>query len=376
MASFPCVNCRKIIEVKQWGDSFRFSNTGSQFRECANLRFTATDTVNVSNLTNMRRMFFSAATMTTLFGINSWDVSNVTDMSQMFRSATNFNQDISNWNVSNVTNMNDMFCLTNSFNSPLSNWERAGSTLFNVTNMIGMFAETQNFNQPIGNWNVSNVTDMGEMFFIARAFNQPIGNWNISNVTSTRVMFFRSIFNQPLSNWERVGSTFGNVQECFGMFEEGIFNQPIGNWNTSSLTDMESMFQNNINFNQPIGNWNTSNVRNFRYMFLGATAFNQNISNWNFSNMWTGLTATDTGIYQWMNNKTSANYSYQNYDALLNAWASSPSIPRNVSCIMGQAGEWPNSSGPGTIKYSVAGQAARTLLQNNYNWVFNDGGLI
>ena len=38
-----------------------------------------------------------------------------------------------------------------------------------------------------------------------------------------------------------------------GMFVQSVFNQPIGDWNTSSVTNMSSMF--NTAPNQPIGNW-------------------------------------------------------------------------------------------------------------------------
>ena len=41
--------------------------------------------------------------------ISSWDVSNVTNMRYMFYKATLFNQDIGNWDVSNVTDMGLMF---------------------------------------------------------------------------------------------------------------------------------------------------------------------------------------------------------------------------------------------------------------------------
>ena len=40
--------------------------------------------------------------------ISNWDVSNVTNMERMF-SGSSFNQDISSWDVSNVTNMSEMF---------------------------------------------------------------------------------------------------------------------------------------------------------------------------------------------------------------------------------------------------------------------------
>ena len=53
--------------------------------------------------------------------------------------------------------------------------------------------------------------------------------------------------------------------------------QPIGQWNTSSVTDMYSMFRSAAAFNQPIDQWNTSSVTNMNYMFYRAAAFKQTI---------------------------------------------------------------------------------------------------
>ena len=36
------------------------------------------------------------------------------------------------------------------------------------------------------------------------------------------------------------------------------FNQPIANWDTSSVTDMSSMFRTNNKFNQDLSSWNTN----------------------------------------------------------------------------------------------------------------------
>ena len=66
--------------------------------------------------------------------------------------AVSFNQPLNNWNVSNVTDMRRMFCAAESFNQPLNNWN-----VSNVEDMEGMFAVAQSFNQPLNNWNVSNV---------------------------------------------------------------------------------------------------------------------------------------------------------------------------------------------------------------------------
>ena len=99
----------------------------------------------------------------------AWDVSNVTDMRYMFFGAAAFNQDISNWNVSNVTNMWGMFHNAAAFNQDIGEWN-----VSNVTNMNGMSENAAAFNQDIGGWNVFQVTTMAGMFFGAAAFNQDI----------------------------------------------------------------------------------------------------------------------------------------------------------------------------------------------------------
>jgi len=47
------------------------------------------------------------------------------------------------------------------------------------------------------------------------------------------------------------------------------------------ITDMSSMFQNNLVFNQDISSWDVSSVTNMNFMFYNASVFDQDISGWN-----------------------------------------------------------------------------------------------
>ena len=76
----------------------------------------------VSEVTDMNRMFYMCKELKSVGNISGWDVSNVTDMSSMFYGCTYFNQNISSWDVSNVIGMSYMFAWCESFNQDLSNW--------------------------------------------------------------------------------------------------------------------------------------------------------------------------------------------------------------------------------------------------------------
>ena len=83
------VDRNKIISIDQWGNN-RWDSMERAFRGCSKLRYTAKDTPDLSQVTDMSHMFQGAA----LFNgdIGDWDVDNVTDMSSMFSGASMFNQ--------------------------------------------------------------------------------------------------------------------------------------------------------------------------------------------------------------------------------------------------------------------------------------------
>ena len=224
-----------ITSIDQWGTT-PWSTMANAFYGCGNLQGTATDSPDLSSVTDMSRMFSNATSFNQ--NIGSWDVSSVTDMSYMFPNAFSFNQDIGSWDVSSVTNMSLMFYGATSFNQDISSWD-----VSSVTNMNRMFHDATSFNQDIGGWNVSSVTEMWRMFADATSFNQDIGSWDVSSVYD-----MSSMFNNATS-----------------------FNQDIGGWDVSSVYDMGNMFADATSFNQDIGGWDVSSVYNMGNMFLNVT---------------------------------------------------------------------------------------------------------
>ncbi len=217
----------KLVSIEDWGD-IKVHNNGYQFYKCSNL--VDVGEVDISNLTNMTRMFDRATSFNQ--DISSWDVSNVTSMSRMFIRATNFNQDLSGWDVSNVTSMQSMFSGATSFNQDLNSWN-----VSKVTSMSEMFYKATSFNSDISNWDVSKVIYMSNMFNGATSFNQDLSDWNVGNVTSMSFMFN--------------GAT--------------SFNQDISGWDVSKVTSMSNMFQgvtlSTANYDSLLIGWSQQDVK-------------------------------------------------------------------------------------------------------------------
>ena len=61
---------------------------------------------------------------------------------------------------------------------------------------------------------------------------------------------------------DATGSSAGHVR-VYKVNTPSSFNQPIGSWNTSSVTNMSSMFENSTSFNQDISGWNVDLVSSY-----------------------------------------------------------------------------------------------------------------
>ena len=234
----------RLASIDQWGD-ISWSSMASAFSGASNMVYTATDTPDLSSVTDMSSMFEYASSFDG--DLSTWNVSQVTTMTRVFFSAHVFDLPIGSWDVSKVTDMSSMFSFAYNFDQPLNNWN-----VSQVTDMSGMFAGIPVFNQPLNNWNVLQVTDMSGMFNGASSFNGDIVSWNVLQVTTMAHMFE-------------------------GAYE---FDQLIGEWDVSKVTNMLRMFYNAYDFDQPLNGWDVSAVTFMTGMFDDASSFDQNLGEW------------------------------------------------------------------------------------------------
>ena len=185
-----------------------------------------------------------------------------------------------------------------------------------------------------------------------------MNSWDTSSVTNMGSMFNRATsFNQDLGNWD-----VSSVTAMDAMFRAGdeaahAFNNggspSISGWDTSSVTDMGSMFAGCVGFNQPIGYWNISNVTNISSMLQDCYSFDQPLTNW-----------IVTGIMNASQFMLFANgLSTTNYDRTLSGW-SSQAVQNGINIHFGGS------------QYSTAtGLAFRNALVAS-GWTITDGGAV
>ena len=156
--------------------------------------------------------------------------------------------------------------------------------------------------------NLTGVTSFSAMFAGTTSLvgTSAFNSWNTSTITNMNSMFYlATTFNQNIGSWNTSAVT--NMGYMF--YNAVSFNQNIGSWNTSAVTNMGYMFFTTSLFNNggssTINNWNTGSVTNMEYMFEGSSVFNQNIGSWNTANvtnmqrMFTNASAFNQNIGSW-----------------------------------------------------------------------------
>ncbi len=254
---------KKILSVDQWGIN-QWESMENAFKGCINLVLNATDTPNLSAVSNLSAMFSGASSFNS--DISAWDVSKVTNMSSLFENATAFN--------------NGGVALA---------W---GSKTGNVTTSQAMFMGASSFNQSVNGWDVAKITNMSNMFAQATLFN----NGDLGNNEANSLAW-----------------TWGHVDvltDASAMFKQAVsFNQDISGFKMSKVSTLANMFSGASLFNQDLSAWNVGMVSTMNAMFQDASVFDQDLSSWNIATL-----SSASDIFK------GATLSVVNYDKLLIAW--------------------------------------------------------
>lgn len=114
-----------------------------------------------------------------------------------------------------------------------------------------------------------------ELLALVRNENINLADIDTKNITDMRRLFSSYCMNGNKSTAQLLIDNFtaGKRQDFSG----------IESWDTSSVINMEKMFENAVGFNQNINSWNVSKVENMDYMFWNAKSFNQNLDSWDTS---------------------------------------------------------------------------------------------
>ena len=209
--------------------------------------------------------------------------------------------------------------------------------IVNRETLISMVAQGMDYSAVC----TSLISDMSQVFK-NRNKTSNISSWDTSTVTNMNSMFYGSELgvNHEINLWD-----VSKVVDMSGMFQSSSFNGYIYAWDTSSVLNMSNMFYLATSFNQSIANWNTSNVTTMSLMFQQANFFNQNLSSWdtsnvtNMSSMFQQATSFNQNLSSWdtsnVTNMFRMFYLATSFNGELDGWSFGPEA--NLSGMFLQA---------------------------------------
>ncbi len=314
----------KIQTIEQWGN-IQWRSFRDSFNDCENLKLNADDTPDLSQVTELSRMFEGCTNFEDLKDrMGSWDMSTIESIESMFAGCSIFNEDISAW------------------------------TFTNLLSTDAAFEEAITFNQNISSWNMVTVIDMENMFYNAAAFNQPVGNWTLGMVEDMKSMFAGATnFNQDVSSWD-----FSQVQDIKDLFSgASSFDQDLSSWDISSVTDMTGIFLNSglsqENYDNTLIGW--AALENGETTIPTNLTLDADVAHCSGVNAVSTLTSS---LYNWMINDGGNSCDFT--DAFITAWETTTDNESITIPTTGAGYNYAVDWGDGTIEVAITGDATHS----------------
>ena len=236
----PVARDMTLLSYRGWNTQ-RLTSLSHAFDGCLYIHSIDLTDWNTYNITDMSFTFNNAEYVEFLIGVESWNTSHVTDMSYMFYGCGRYAGQI-------------VFC-----------GEDIQAGVYNILTL--------------DNWDTNILTNMDYMFAHSR-ISIPYKNFDTSNVTSmvgtlsdVEYVQYDTSSHEDVTGAKLAWDT-SKVTDMSHMFEDCIYGckWDLSRLNTSSVTNMESMFKNvrgSVNYSTII-NLDVHNVTNFGNMFESA----------------------------------------------------------------------------------------------------------
>lgn len=242
---------------------------------------------NTSNVTNMKSMFDSCESLTSI-DISSFDMTNVETIECMFyfcEKLTTVNFGLQN--TSKITSTASMFegC------SALESINMSGLDLSSLTDASFMFHNCSSLiSVDISGWNVPKPTSIHSMFMSC----SKLTSINTDRVSFSSLTTMTQTFSKcsKLTSLDLSGFGTSQLKSMRTTFNKCSALKTIrfGDcWDTKNVTTMNTAFQDcSLLSDIDVSNWNVSNVSDMSFMFYGCSSLKEiDVSNWDVSKVTT-----------------------------------------------------------------------------------------
>lgn len=263
---------RAITEIHQMPNGITYNYSGNATSNLTNLTY-----ANLSGLKfeGLACMFADAEKLTTIVGLDKIDISECTDMSRMFYKCSSLTTlDLSNWDTSKATNMSQMFYGCNKLQTivGLENWD-----VSNVETFTQIFVNTGLTSVNLSNWDTSNCKSFQSMFESCTSLETAnLSGLDLSNITTCTNMFWKctSLKSVDLSNWRNMNKCPKTLNSMFSLCK-ALSSLNLAGWDTSTVTTVAYMFDEcNVLDEEmlrlPATAWDLSNCKLFNGLYRGC----------------------------------------------------------------------------------------------------------